>query len=371
MRSVCSVLSVMLISASAFAGGAKVTTAPAGDQIVYLGTWPHSIQVVDINKQKVVDTIQLPTDIARVLVMSPDKTMLYASTLRDNSIVSIDLKTRKVCDSFSLNTPTVARRLSGLTIDPTGKYLYSIATDVTKKIDHYEIGEPKFVVIDLDAKKITREGDYPKDEFPGGRANLRVSPDGKNLYIFRQNILVINTADFKLTKKIDLSNTFAPPGMEALQLNLLDDPNEPSGKVLSIFNASDPYVHREIFGLAEIDLATTKVDLTPIGPAAISITPMMVTPDRSLGYTVAVNGTHGDRVTEFWVFDMKTKKLIQKHDFLGRTRLNLAMSADGKKLLIYNAGFEVEVYNSKTLALENTINLGGDTTSNIIVAPNN
>ena len=30
----------------------------------------------------------------------------------------------------------------------------------------------------------------------------------------------------------------------------------------------------------------------------------MLTPDRKLGYTVAVYGTQGDRVTEFWVFDM-------------------------------------------------------------------
>jgi len=97
----------------------------------------------------------------------------------------------------------------------------------------------------------------------------------------------------------------------------------------------------------------------------------MLTPDRKLGYTVAVNGEHGDRVTEFWVFDMATKKLINKKEFLGRTRLNFGITADGKKLLIYNAGFEVEVYDSKTLALESTINLEGDTTSNLIVAPLN
>ena len=369
MRFVCSLCAVLLVAGPGFAASVKASTKPANEQLLYLATWPHSIRVVDLAKEKVVDTIDLPTDVARVLVMSPDKTMLYASTLRDNSIVTIDLKTHKVCDSFSLNTPETAERLSGLTIDPTGKYLYSISTAITKKIDHYEIGTPTFVAIDIEAKKIVRRGEFPKDEQPSGRALLRVSPDGKSLYVFRQVILVVNTSDFKLAKKIELSSTVAPPGMESLSLSLLDDPNEPPGKVMSIFNASDPYVHREIFGLAEIDLATQNVELTPVGPAATSIQPLMVTPDRKLGYTVAVNGTHGDRVTEFWVFDMKTKKLINKHEFLGRTRLNLGMSVDGKKLLIYNAGFEVEVYDAKTLALESTINLQGDTTSNLIVAP--
>jgi hypothetical protein len=45
------------------------------------------------------------------------------------------------------------------------------------------------------------------------------------------------------------------------------------------------------------------------------------------------------------------------------------MSADGKKLLIYSAGYEVEVYDTKSMALEKAIDLGGDTTSNLIVMP--
>jgi hypothetical protein len=369
MRAVALFLSLMFVAASGFAAGDKTTGKPTPDELLYLATWPHTIRVIDIGKEKVVDQIELPTDIARILLLSPDKTKLYASSLRDNSIVTVDLKTRKVIDCFSLNEGTETNRLSGLTIDPTGKYLYSIITTINKKLDHYEIGEPKFAVIDLEAKKITRRGDYPKDEQPGARALLRVSPDGKSLYVFRQSILVINTADFTLSKKIELSSPIIPPGMENLSLSVLDDPNEPPGKVMSIFNATDPYVHRAIFGIAEIDLANQTFELTPVGPAATSIQPLLLNPDRTLGYTVAVSGTHGDRVTEFWVFDMKTKKLINKREFLGRTRLNLGLSADGKKLLIYNAGFEVEVYDAKTLTLENTVNLQGDTTSNLIVAP--
>ena len=67
-------------------------------------------------------------------------------------------------------------------------------------------------------------------------------------------------------------------------------------------------MHRRIFGIAEVDLANMSYDLTPVGPADANMLPMMTTPDRKLGYTVAIHGTHGDRVTEFWVFDMATKK---------------------------------------------------------------
>jgi DNA-binding beta-propeller fold protein YncE len=367
MRAVAKLVAICAFSAVAFA--ADIKTKKGSEELIYLATWPHTIRVIDIKQDKLIDQIQLPTDIARILVMSPDHTKLYASTLRDNSIVTIDLKTRKVEDCFSLNTGNETDRLSGFAIDPTGQYIYSIMTKITKAIDHYEIAEPKFVAISLKEKKIVRSGDFPKEEAPGARSLLRVSPDGKSLYVFRQEILVVNTTDFKVSKKIELASAAAAPGMDSLSLSVLDDPNETPGKVMSIFNASDPYVHRNIFGIAEIDLSKQTFDLTPIGPSATSIQPLMMTPDRKLGYTVAVNGTHGDRVTEFWVFDMATKKILNKREFLGRTRLNFAMTADGKKLLIYNAGYEVEVYDAKTLALEKTISLEGDTTSNIVVAP--
>src|SRR5260370_33589274 len=166
MRAVALFLSLMFVAASGFAADDKTTGKPTPDELLYLATWPHTIRVIDIGKEKVVDQIELPTDIARILLLSPDKTKLYASSLRDNSIVTVDLKTRKVIGSFSVNDETETNRLSGLTIDPTGKYLYSVITTVTKKLDHYEIGEPKVAVIDLEAKKITRRGDFPKHHQP-------------------------------------------------------------------------------------------------------------------------------------------------------------------------------------------------------------
>lgn len=369
MRVVANLFALFSFSVAVLAAKSASPSSAANGELIYLATWPHTIRVVDVNQDKIVDKIDLPTDVARILILSPDKKKIYASSLLDNSIVTVDLQSRKVIDCFSLNTPGQTNRISGLAIDPTGKFLYSVVTQITKKMDRFEIGDPKFAAISLEQKKIVRSGDFPKDETAGARALLRVSPDGNSLYFFGPHVLVFNTADFKLAKKIDLGNAVAPPGMESLSLNILDDPNEPPGKLMSIMSATDPYVHRQIFGIAEIDLTKQTFDLTPIGPAATSLQPLLLTPDRKLGYTVAVNGTHGDRVTEFWVFDMATKKLINKRDFVGRTRLNFGMTADGKKLLIYNAGFQVEVYDAKTLALERTISLEGDTTSNILVPP--
>lgn len=368
MRAFSAVLAMSLCATTALAAPAKtMKSGPA--ELMYLGVWPHTILVVDANQEKVIDKIELPTDITRTILLSPDKKKLIASTLRDNSILVIDRESKKVEEQFSLNDGPNSIRLAGLTIDPSGKLLYAIGTQIDKKIDHYEVGEPKLMVIDLDAKKVTHSQDFGKDDaFTSQRASMKVSPDGKLLYMFRQSIFVYDTSTLKLVKKIDLSKSEAPE-TASVSLSPVEDPNAAPGKVTGIFNASDPYVHQHVFGIAEIDLNTQNYEMTPIGPTETNIQPLLMSPDHKYGYTVAVNGTHGNRVTEFWVFDMKTRKLINKKEFIGRTRLNFGLTADGTKLLIYNAGFEIEVYDAKTLAMRSTIDLHGDTTSNLLVMP--
>ena len=97
---------------------AVAMAAPASPQLMYLGVWPHTVLVMDSVEGKIVDRIDLPTDIVRTLVPSPDGKILYASTLRDNSIVAIDLATHKVLDSFPLNSGNTNYRLSGFAVWP-------------------------------------------------------------------------------------------------------------------------------------------------------------------------------------------------------------------------------------------------------------
>src|SRR6266436_7517488 len=202
---------------------------PAADissQLIFFGTWPHQVVVFDSAQEKIVDNIDLKTDVPRTLILSPDKKKIYASTLNDNAIVTIDVATRKVLSSFTLNQANQNVRLVALASDPTGNYLYAIATIISKKMDHYDIEPAKFAVIDLAAKKITRTAPFPSDEGTVSfRNTIKISPDGKLLYLFRENILAFDTSEFKLLKKIDLAKPQVPD-MENLSVNLLDDPNE-------------------------------------------------------------------------------------------------------------------------------------------------
>ena len=362
-------LSFALLTIAAFASD-RCAAAGEGRQLAYFGVWPHQLVVFDSSQEKIVDTIDLKSDVPRTLILSADKKFLYVSTLNDNSIITIDLSTRKAVSAFSLNSGNRNIRLLGLAPDPSGKYLYGIAVPITKQIDRYGVDAPQFIVVDLAAAKIARTAEFPKDEGSFGfRTTLKVSPDGKLVYLFRENVLVFETSTFHLVKKIDLAKPQAP-GVENVSLNLLDDPNELPGKVTSVFVSSDPYVHRAVFGIGSIDLSTLSVDFSPVGPvSAGNLMPLLLTPDRKTGYTVAINGDPGNRRCEFWAFDMPSRKLIRKREFEGRTRFSFGLSADGSKIFIYGAGYQIEVYDAHTFELRSDVETPGDMTTNLIVLP--
>ena len=64
-----------------------------------------------------------------------------------------------------LNTATKRYRFNGGTPDPDGKLFYTVTTEIDKQLEHYDIGKPKYTVIDLAQQKIVKTVDVaPEDE---------------------------------------------------------------------------------------------------------------------------------------------------------------------------------------------------------------
>jgi len=340
------------------------------DGLVFLATWPKQIQVVDEARQQVIDHIQLSTGTTYGIKLSGDRKTMYASTVDHNGIEVIDVATRKVTNAFVLDEGEKRVRCFGFEPDPDGKVLYTLTRVAEKKIDRFEIAPLKFAVIDLAQKKIVRTADFPKEEDQGiyGRGNMRVSPDGKYLYLFGRTILIFGTADFKLVDKIELAKP-EYPGMMNVGLGQELDSLQESGQLVSVFNSSDPAVRRQIFGIARFDLTRRTFNFTPIGPTTTGMMGLHVTPDRKTGYTVAMSGGQGNKRSEFWVFDLTTNRLVRKQEFDGRSRFSFGLSSTGKNLYIYGAGYQLEIYDAASLQLRNTIDLNADTTGGMIVLP--
>ncbi|MBC7927064.1 MAG: hypothetical protein H7039_15555 [Bryobacteraceae bacterium] len=372
-----------LLRSLAAAGGLLMMTglAPAADStLLFVGTWPKNVAVLEEASGTIIDRIQLISDAPRTLLPTQDRKKIIAITIKDAGFETIDVETRKVVDSFTLGSTTKRIRLQGSALDPGGRYVYVVMNVANKLIDRFEIEKPKFAIVDLQEKKIAKTVELPKEVSPsanmgggggGGRGGgqMRFSPDGKYLWFFRDNIYIVDTTDFKIVETIPLARPEFPY-MEAISLSGNEDPNEEPGKMTAIFNTSDPVVHRRIFGVAQIDLNTRKIEFTPIGPAIASMNGnVRLSPDRKSAYGVTINGVHGDRYCEFFVLDMGSRKITKRASFPGRTRFSIGMTTDGKNLIVYGAGYTMELYDTTTLQFVRQIDMNADMTTPLVALP--
>jgi DNA-binding beta-propeller fold protein YncE len=343
--------------------------AVASAGTLYLPAYPAAVLVFDEAKGQIVDRIPLQTGTPMSMRLASDHKKIYITTVDHNGIEVIDVATRKVTNHFVLDTATKQYRFRGGAVDPQGKLYYTVTREIDRLAEHFDVAKAKYTVIDLEQQKIVKTADMPIEDERSNRLSFEVSPDGKYLYQFGPKIKILQTSDFKLVDTLDLEQ----PDFSALDnvhlgsdLDLISQP----GVHTSIFNSSDPIVHNRVFGLARLDLATRQVNYNPIGPAPSGMAGLQVTPDKKTAYTVVANGANGNKRCEFWAFDLTSDRVTQKVEVPCRTRFSLGMSSDGKKLYIYGAGFEIEVYDTATLKLEKTWDLNTDVTyAGIAVLP--
>ena len=348
-----------------------VLCAVAQGGTIFLPGYPDTILVIDEATRQIVEKIPSEIGIPTAIRQSYDRKKIYVTSNDRSGIEVIDIATRKVLDHFVLNDGTHQYRINGVAPDPQDKLLYTVLREVVKQADRYEIGKFKYAVIDLAQRKIVRTADMaPEDQdgnnpYPGSNP-FQVSPDGKFMYQFRDQIKILDTSDFHVVDKIDLAKPDFPDmanvGIGAA-LGTLDE----QGALVSLFNAEDSIVHRRSFGIARFDLNSREFTFTEIGPAPAGMMGMHVAPDRKTGYSVVSNGEHGNRRCEFWAFDLTTNRRTATAEFPCRPRFTFGISSDGRHLYLYGAGFEIEVWNAATLQLESTVDLHNDVTMGGIV----
>jgi DNA-binding beta-propeller fold protein YncE len=347
-----------------------LTCGLASAGTLFISAYPNHILVFDEAQGKVVDTITLETGLPVGMRLSQDRKTIFVVTNDHSGIEVLDVATRKITKHFTLDTPTKRYRFFGGTPDPQNKLMYTVTTEIDKQVDRYEISKPKYIVIGLEDGKIVKTVDLPPGEENNGNvrfSSLEISPDGKFLYRFGQNVEILNTDDFKVVDKIDLQKPELP-WMEQVGFGgTLDSINTEPGQRISVFNTTDPIVHARLFGIARFDLSTRHFDYTPIAPPPQGMSGLQVTPDKKLAYTVITMGNGGNKRCEFWTLDLTSTKIAHTLEVPCRSRFSFGMSTDGKKLYIYGAGFEIEVYDAATLKYEKTWDLNHDVTSMLVL----
>jgi hypothetical protein len=344
-------------------------TSNSAAGFAYIGTLDKKLLVFDEDKEEVVAEIPLG-GIPRITVLSPDQTKLaiFTTTM---AVEVVDLPARKMISHFTLSDEKSRPRIpraggSSLAMDPTGRYVYATMRVSVRETDYYRLEPAQFVVIDLQEKRIAKSFPFPKDldQGFGFAASYKVSPDGKLLYVFQEDVLVFDLATFTQVDRIELAKPEFP-GASPFHLNPAEDPNSEGRVVTSVFTAVDPIVHKGTIGLASLDLETHKADFKPIGPA-LPMMGFMISPDHKRGFSLMYSGLGGNRDTEWWVWDIDSHKVIRKVPFESRPTFRFGMSGDGKKLYMYGAGSTLEVFDSETLKSRKLLYLNKDTTTNLI-----
>lgn len=336
--------------------------------LAYIGTLDKKLLVYDENKEEVVGEIPLQ-GIPRQTALSRDQSKLVIMTTQ-MAVETVDLKAGKMISHFELadgrSHPRMSRGGGGLALDPTGRYLYATFRASIKEADYYRMDPPQFAKIDLQAGKIVQSFPFPPemDQGFGAGVTYKVSPDGKSLYVFDEDLIIYDLATFKEVDRIEMSRP-EYPGASPYRLAPESDPNAPDNVYTSLFTAVDPIVHKGTLGLATLDLNTRKSTFTPIGIDLPSLG-FLISPDHTRGYSIMFEGVGGNRRTEFWVWDLASHKVIKRAPFEARPTLRFGLSGDGKKIYLYGAGSSFEVFDGDTLQSHKVIFLNKDTTTNLV-----
>ena len=352
---------VVVTGAVALFAAAPAAKLTAGTGTLFVGGWPNKIFVIDEATEKITGTIDVSTGDPTRMVLSRDKKRFYVVNSLSEQVEIIDIASRKSIDHFMLSEGRKKVFIRSMIPDPLNRFLVMLTKTAEKKIDRFEISPPALLVYDLKEHKISRTIPWPNNEereFVG----IMMSPDGKLLYFFADDVLIYDTAEFKQVDKWELSRP-VEEGLARFDFGPRDTTYEDPGFYSGIFQMQDPVQNRKIMGVARVNLNAKSLDFWPIGPARP--VGFSLAPDHKRAYGLLQEIGH----YEFWTFDLEHHKLGAKAEFDGRPRMALRTSSNGKVLYIYQAGNTIDLYDASNYKYLRTITLDADMTTELIVMP--
>jgi hypothetical protein len=332
-----------------------------GDQLLYIGTYAGRIDIIDEGTEKRVGEIPLKTGIPRDLWLSQDRTKFYVLDATYEQIEVIDIASRASLGQFRLSEGNKKVRIRAMQVDPLERFVILLTRAATKQVDRWEIGDAELLQYDLKAHKVVRTIPWPRGE-QREFVNLQFSPDGKLLYFFGDDVLILETENFKEVDTWELSRPLEA-GLGRVNLGPADDLYEDPGFFTGLFTIQDPVQNRRIMGIGRVNLVGKSIDFTAIGPA--QNIGFALAPGRKRGYGLMQQiGRY-----EIWTFDLEQKKVLSRLEFKGRPRMAIRVSSNGRLLYIYQAGATIDVHEAATFKRLRTIQMDADQTTDLFVLP--
>ncbi len=358
----CAALAVGAMSAGLLAQARSNRPSPSGGSgLMYIGTYAGDIQIFDEATESLTGRIVLKNGIPRSLVPSQDRTRFYVLDSSYEKIEVVDIASRSTLDTFTLSSGNRRVRVISMQADPLNRYLVLLTRTATKLVDRWEIGPPVLQQFDLATKQMGRTIPWPRGE-ERETVNLRFSPDGKFLYFFGDEVMVVDAETFEEAG----TWAFAQPaeaGLGRVSLGPVHDFYDTPGFFTGLFTMQDPVQKRRMMGIGRVDLTKRTIDFSPLGPS--DNVSFAQAPDRKRAYGIKSEiGRY-----EFWTFDLEQPAVVSRGEFEGRPRMGLRVSSNGRLLYIYVAGATIDVYDASSYAYLRTIQMNADQTTELFVVP--
>jgi hypothetical protein len=340
-------------SSSSLSSAPKLT---GGTGTIYVGSYAKRMIVIDEATERVTTEIPLATGIPWSARRSQDGTRFYIQNADQEHFEVVDLATRKSIDSFTLSEGNRKVRALAFAVDPQHRIMTLVTRTTTKLVDRFEIGAPTFVQYDLKEHKVIRTLAWSTDPEPGYFSLIRYSPDGNLLYVFSEEILVLDAASLKQVATWDLSLSNETT-LGRFDLGSLDDTNDDPAWFSALFTMKDPVEKRPLLVVGRVNLDKKSLDFFPLGPA---------TEQGQLSFALSGDGQHAYALlqsighNELWTIDLLGKKRQSAVEFPGRPRMAIRTSSNGKLIYLHQAGNTIDLYEADGFKYLRTITLEGD-----------
>jgi DNA-binding beta-propeller fold protein YncE len=347
------------LSAISRPGAAAPTADPKSAQVHLFGVWPNRLRLFDEATEEFVGDIALKYGAATNSTHSPDFSRFYFVTDRMEAVEVVDLKKRAVVDTVKLSAQPRQVRILNVAVNPAGTLLYISSTPVTVEIDRFLPEEPEIFVYDLEAKRLRDSFKMPKEIEPGGfRPNIRFSPDGSSMFLFGRDIHELRVSDNQIVSTIKLSKPLLAGYGPYRGARLTE---EAPGIYYGVYRTQDPFLKKTMTGILQIDLTKKKVESFELGPD-MNVGMFAISLDRKRAYA---------GVTELVSIDMESRRILKRVENVeqGRTNNSLIVSSDGTKLYVSGVGDQIQVYDAQTLTHVKDIFAGGDFMATPVAVP--
>ena len=312
----------------------------------YIATYTNHLLVWDEASEEVVDRIEVSNFIPTGIVVNEDKDRLYVMEARAESIEIVDLEQNRVIDEFTLSEGNVTVRINGFAPHPSDERAALFVKRYTKHADRYEIEGPFILEYDLTTKTVSDTIPWPDGE-ERENVSFRYSP--------------VDAETFEEVDRWEISQALEP-GLGRPSFGVFPGTYDQDGVATSLFRMTDPAQNRRMMGIARVRLSEKEVDFYTLGESE-PVGNFSLAPGGEKAYGLLSQiGEY-----ELWEFDLVNRRVSKRVPFTGRPRMSLAVSADGERLFIYNAGNTIDVYDSATIEYLRTIVFDEDTTTEVVI----